>query len=196
MPIPDSSGSTVRLFVTLADGHCKLTGGRPLPKLKPDTYAELLLSPFDIEDELVRAQLMSRRTISFLPVGTKLWVRVKKDDIVEQLAEHRQSKQVWPCQPAIFVSFTLSEELMLLVRGGKNAVLCDCKNEIPSLGEHAEIVNEAATKISTAFEPSRRSHAGNVFSCVFYQEKNHLHPLNRLRLLKESEAAITDVPVK
>jgi hypothetical protein len=187
MQIPDPFARTVRLFVTVTNGQCKLLDGQPLPKLKADTHAELMLSPYDIEDMEARTRFTSERDVSFLPVGTTLWARVKPDDVSQQLGKHRKSLAIWPAGEEFGVAIVLQGDLRLLIRTGKNAILVNCACKIPALGFDADSVNEAYSKISTAFEPSRRSHAGNVFRCVFFQRADKFHLLNTLRLEKESE---------
>lgn len=187
MKIPDPFSQTVRLFVAITDGQIKLRDGQSLPKLKPETHAELVLSSFDIVDLKERAHLTSERTVSFFPAGTLLWARVNNDELPKALAAFRVEHKIWPVEPGLFVSFSLSKELLLVLRAGKTAILRECPCEIPCLQMEADSVNEAYTKTSTAFEPSRRSHSGNVFRCVFYESAGFLRPLNELRLLKESE---------
>jgi hypothetical protein len=48
--------------------------------------------------------------------------------------------------------------------------------------EEVDSLNYAFTLLSDKFEPWRRSHTGNVYERIFYQEENGiLHPLNVLR---------------
>jgi hypothetical protein len=77
-------------------------------------------------------------------------------------------------------------ELQLRIRTGKDATLVDCECEIPAINATAKSVNEAYTRISTNFEPSRRSHTGNVFNCVFSESPEGLRPLYQLRTQTES----------
>jgi len=187
MHVPDPFASTIRLFVKITDGQLKLRNGQPLPKLKPETNAELILSNSDILDPRERARLTKERSVAFMPAGTQLWARVNKDEVPQPLAAQRVEQKVWPGEPGLFVAFTLKAELLLLIRGGKNSILRECPCQIPALQTEAASVNEAYTKISIAFQPSRRSHSGNVFRYVFYECAGFLRPLNELRFAKESE---------
>ena len=89
--------------------------------------------------------------------------------------------------PGLFVPFTLSADLALIIRTGKSAALKECLCHIPSLQAQAGSINETYTKISVAFEPSRRAHTGNAFRCVFYEKDKTLFPLDDLRLKRESD---------
>jgi hypothetical protein len=186
MHIPDRFARTVRILVQITDGMCRRVGGQPLPKLSTNTTAELVLSAYDIADPKELADLTSERTVPLLPKDTTLWARVKEDQIPASLLGHRACKKIWPVEPGLFVSFTLTADLALLIRAGKNAALKECLCHIPSLGAQARSINEAYTKISVAFEPSRRSHTGNAFRCVFYEKDKTLLPLDDLRLKGES----------
>lgn len=160
---------------------------QPLPKLGPNTTAELVLSAYDISDPKELADLTSERPVPLLPKGTTLWARVKEDHVPAPLSKHRARKTIWPVEPGLFVSFTLIADLALLIRTGKSAALKECRCHIPSLEAQAGSINEAYTKISVAFEPSRRAHTGSAFRCVFYEKGETLHPLGDLRLERESE---------
>lgn len=59
---------------------------------------------------------------------------------------------------------------MIVLRGTKTANLKKCKCDIPSLDLEVNSINQAYTKISEKYEPSRASHAGNVFRKVFYRD--------------------------
>jgi hypothetical protein len=185
MFILEKTARTVRLNVVLDDGRCTLATGTPLPKLKKGASAELVVYALDLLDENERKKLVSERNIPFLPAGTTLWARVKEDDIPRNLLPHRKEMTVYPVVPDHFVAFVLEEDLQLKLRAAKGAVLVDCKCGIPSLNLEAKSVNEAYTRISIAFEPSRRSHTGNAFTCVFIEKENRLHPLENLRMAKE-----------
>lgn len=187
MHIPDPFARTVRLFVSIRNGQVILRDGQCLPKLKADTSAELLLSPFDIEDEDERARLTSEKEVPFLPSGTTLWARVKDDNVSRELKIHRTQRQVWPAGQELVVEIKLESDLGLILRAGKTAALSGCVCKIPALQCSAASVNEAYSRISVAFEPSRRSHSGNVFRCVYSQHGDKLRLLNALRLVKESE---------
>ena len=68
-----------------------------------------------------------------------------------------------------YVKVRIEEPLRLEIIGENFGRLLDCKCKIESLNQEADSVNHAYTLISTAFEPERKSHTGNVFSKVFVQ---------------------------
>jgi hypothetical protein len=187
MHIPDPYARTVRLFVTITNGRCKLHDGQELPNLKPETKAELVFSPLNIVEDKDRTRLMNQRCVLFLLAGTTLWARIKEDNIHPRLTRQRTTKKVFPGEPIVCVPFVLKQDLQLKIRAGKSAVLLDCECAIPAFQASAKSVNETYTRISVAFEPSRRSHTGNVFSCVYTERPDGLRPLNDLRIQKELE---------
>ena len=187
MFIPEKSARTVRLKVILSDGRCTLADGTALPNIKNGASAELVIHAIDLLDSRQREALISERSILFLPRGTRLWTRIKEDDVAEKLRPFMIEIIVYPVVPEWVVAFDLLEDLHLTLRAAKGAVLAECKCHIPALDFEASSVNEAYTRISTAFEPSRRSHTGNVFDCVFDERKDWLRPLLDLRYAKEAE---------
>ncbi len=187
MFILEKTARTVRFSVILDDGRCSLASGNALPKLKKGASAELVIYASDLLDEGERNQLISERNISFLPSGTTLWAWVKEDEIPANLSPHRKKLTIYPVVPGTFVALVLEDNLQLKVRASKGAVLVDCKCRIPALNADVKSVNEAYTRISVAFEPSRRSHSGNVFNCVYFESKDGLRPLGDLRMAKEVE---------
>lgn len=186
MFIPDKFARTVRLLVKITDGKVTLADGKPLPKIKNDACGELVIfSAYSIEDNGDREKLTREVKGLFLPTASSLWVRVNDDLIDNALGKFRTKRKLLSGESAHVVEINLLEDLYLLFRAGKNPTLMGAKCSIPSLDVEAASVNEAYTKISTAFEPSRRSHTGNVFNCVFAAKDEILTPLNELRLLME-----------
>jgi hypothetical protein len=125
---------------------------------------------------------MNERRVEFLSSGTSVWARVKEDKIPEELKRFGEHLNAWPNTPGFFVAISLAAPVSLVIRGDGRAALDDCACKIPSLpGKDCSSINEAYTRVSESFEPSRRSHTGNIFNCVFYESGNHLHPLRKLR---------------
>ncbi|HWQ93270.1 MAG TPA: hypothetical protein VN673_16465, partial [Clostridia bacterium] len=185
MFIPEKTARTVRFNVNLDDGLCTLADRKPLPKLKKGASAELVVYASDLLDREQREDLITEHSILLLEKGHRLWARIKEDEIPEPLKSHREKIVIYPGTPALGIAFDLKDDLKLKMRAAKGSVLCDCECNIPALKLSAASVNEAYTRISTAFEPSRRSHGGNVFNCVFFEGKNGLHALGDLRMAKE-----------
>jgi len=186
-PIPDKFASTARLPVKLTDGVWTLFDGTALPKMKADTIAELLISPWNIIDKAERERLLKEHDVEFLAAGASVWARVKENGVPSILTLDFKTKRVWPNGSGNFVEIKLVSAVGLVIRGDGRASLTDCTCGIPALPEQeCASINEAYTRISEAFEPSRRSHTGNIFNCVFYANGNLLYPLRHLRDAKLS----------
>jgi hypothetical protein len=141
-----------------------LVDGQPLPKLAMDSFAELVIAPESIEDEMVRANLAGLRTIPFLAEGSFILFGVSPAMIDDKQA----AGLVRPEHPRIlseylFVEVKLDADLWLQVRGDQEAGLSRCLCTITALGRSAQSLNHAFTIISEAYETKRRSHSGNVF---------------------------------
>lgn len=82
-----------------------------------------------------------------------------------------------------FVPFAPQEDLRLLMRGTRVAELQPCICDIGlEEGKMPASINEAYTRISEKLETWRRSHAGNVFSKVYFiDEDGEARPLSVLR---------------
>lgn len=181
-PIPDKFARTARLLVKIDKGVCTLAHGQPLPEMKSGIIAELVISPWDVIDDAAREELLNENRIEFLAKSTSIWARVKRDAIPPQLTRHYQNKIVWPKTDGVFIEIQLLSLVSLIVRGDGRAALGECNCSIPALPQlKCNSLNEAYTRISEAFEPSRRSHTGNIFNCVFFERGNCLYPLRELR---------------
>ena len=173
---------TAKLSVRITHGVRTLRDGNPLPELKPGVEAELYLSPSDVIDDTARGLLLAERTVGFLSAGTSLWARVKSDEIPDGLRRYRAHKNAWPRQRGAFVQMQLASSVRLMIRGDGRTSLTDCVCGIVGLPTlECSSINEAYTRVSESFEPSRRSNTGNIFNCVFYEEGVSLHPLRKLR---------------
>ena len=169
---------------TFALPICTLADGTPLPKIKKGASAELVVHGADLLEVRQRGVLIGERYSLFLPRGTRLWARVKEDDLAENLRPFRIEMKAYRGVPKWVVAFDLQEDLTMTLRVAVGAVLADCKCRIPALGFEAKSVHEAYTRLSTAFEPSRRYHTGNVFTCVFVASKDGLRPMAEARLAR------------
>ena len=181
MPKKVSYSATVRLPVCLDEKGIRLIDGEPLPALTPGTIGELIVDASDIVDEAVRRQLTRESEKKALSKGESLWARVRDEALPDELARHRKKHMLATGVPDLFVEFRLDADLSLIVSEGASSELQDCQCSVPALPDvTCKSVNHAYTKISEAFEPSRRSHTGNVFSCVFFMKEGRLHPLRKL----------------
>lgn len=185
-PIPDSLDRTVCLQVKITAGQCVMLDGSPLPKLKKNTTADLILPAFSFEDQVELLKFTEEYEVPFLSAGSRLWVKVKTEENLEKAkAEHRITKRPYLEGDALFLPIQLQGDLDLQIRAGKHSKLGEASIHIPHLEVDAKSINEAYSKVSAVYEPSRRSHAGNVFQEVYYEHGDTLHRLNRLRLAKE-----------
>jgi hypothetical protein len=187
MNIPDPFARTIRLRVTLTDAYCTLPNGEPLPAIAPGTSAEIIIQATALIDPSEREKFTREDRLLLLLKQTELWARVKPDTVEEHLAAHRVLKTGLGGKDGLFVVLLLVDDLYLIKRTGKSAMLDECRCHIPALGIDVASVNEAYTRISAAFEPWRRSHSGNVFREVYYGGGMHLSPLDRLRSPMEIE---------
>ncbi len=160
---------------------------KPLPKLKEGCVGELVLASTSFEDPEQLALFTQEWWTPFLPQGTVLLARVTDNTISDELRKHRVMHPHKQQFAYLFVPFHLKQNLRLKVRAGKNGQLDECECFVPALNKDFKSVNEAYTAISIAFEPRRRSHAGNVFLCVYYEAGEKLLPLKDLRIIKEAE---------
>lgn len=186
-PIPDPFAHTIRMFVKVTNGQIRLIDDQPMPKLKEGCTAELVLTSTNFTDPDELAHFTQEWWTDLLPEGVFLFARVNDDPIKEELRKHRVKTTQKFNSAYLFVPFQLKQKLRLKVRAGKNGQLDECECFVPALEKTFKSVNEAYTAISTAFEPTRRSHAGNVFLCVFFEDGDHWRPMKELRILKESE---------
>lgn len=186
-PVTDPFAQTIRLFVKVTNGEVRLSDDQPMPKLKEGCMAELVLTSSDFTDVTELAHFTQEWWTDFLPQGSVLLARVNDDPIPIELRKHRVAHPHKSHVPYFFVAFHLTQTLRLRVRAGKNGQLDECECFVPALDKDFKSVNEAYTAISTAFEPTRRSHSGNVFLCVYVEESSKLRPLKELRIEKESE---------
>jgi hypothetical protein len=179
---PDKDSTKARLSVKMAGGIWTLADGKPLPTFKPGASAELVISPWDIVDDFERARLLKESFVEFLPAETSIWARVKDDDIPSDLRRSRHQKSAGFESLSLFVEIRLVSAVSLVIRGDGRAALSECSCRIPALPDlRCSSINEAYTRISESFEPSRRSHTGNIFNCVFYERGRWLAPLRELR---------------
>lgn len=184
MSASESYASSIRLAVRIRDGQVVLADGTPIPALHKDALAELIVDAFSLANDEDRRRLTREAAHEILPRGTLLWARVKLDEIPSALRVFRESKKALNHSAHDFVQFVAEEPIRLIASEGNLPVLAECKCRIPALPHvGCSSVNEAYTRISEQFEPSRRSHTGNVFACVFVEDAGLLRPLSKLRRL-------------
>jgi hypothetical protein len=177
-----SFAPTVRLDIQINNGRITFVGGESLPAFKEGAIGQLILDASALKHDADRLRLTREAATQILAKGDSLWARVAIDTIPVSLKAHRENKTVSSGAAYGFVRMILRAPLKLIGSEGKLPVLDECDCGLPALPHVAcASVNEAYTRISEAFEPSRRSHTGNVFSCVFFEQGGSLYPLKKLR---------------
>jgi hypothetical protein len=185
--IPDPFERTVRIRIKINDGQFRMKDGSALPTFAKETEGELVVPAFAIVDDATRARLTGENNVRFLPKGFALYARLKGEGIPGNLQKRVEPWKISSGQQGVFVRFELLEDLWITLRTGKRGQLQDCPVNVFALNTTAESVNEAYTKISVAFEPSRRSHSGNVFRCVYVESTGGiLEPLEKIRVSVEA----------
>lgn len=162
----DSSAKTVRIPVRFRNGRPELLYGGPLPSIEENAVGELVLYAFSIRSAFVRDHLATEDRKTLLDTGSDLLVFVRHDGRDQRVQRRNLQNTPGTVNPG-WLSLVLKEPLVLRFRGTKSAALDPCACSIPGLDLTCSSLNEAYTRISEAFEPTRRSHTGNVFRKVF-----------------------------
>ena len=163
----------------------------PISELREGTIGEIIVHNFEIKDKARVRQYNAEADVAFLPQWTRLLAQISTKSVPENLKQWLQPEGKYIGSGA--VEIILQTDLSLHLRGTKKAKLSLCVCAIPALEAHIkeppQSVNEAYRLISEHFEPHRRSHAGNVFNCVFYLEEPSKiwQPLKVLRDQRQAE---------
>jgi hypothetical protein len=141
-----------------------------ISEISNDSLCNLVVEAYKVTDEQLLQLLLEETEVEVLPEGETLYADVDGKHIPNRLSED-STQLMTNGASRRSVKFILESPLRMKIRGTKLPSLLDCKCQIPSLEETAWSVNHAYTVISTAFEPKRRSHTGNVFEKVTYRCK-------------------------
>lgn len=160
----------LRISARLIDGEWLLEDlGVPLP-LDNGTLAELTVRPSDVSDSALRRALQRQATRILLPAGARLMSFVS----TARMDSHIHRGLVVPQTPggtnAGYVAMTLMEPLRLVIKPPRRPYLDNCNVWIDALDRAAGSINEAHTLISVRYETDRRSHTGNVFHRVLFED--------------------------
>jgi hypothetical protein len=175
----------LRISARLVDGEWLLEDlGVPLP-LENGTLAELTVRPSDVADYALRQALQRHAKCTLLPEGARLMSFVS----TARVDSHIYRGLVVPRPPggtnAGYVAMRVIEPLHLVVKPPRRPYLDNCDVWIDALVRTAGSINEAHTLISVKYETDRRSHTGNVFHRVLFEETTpqggRWLPLERLR---------------
>lgn len=207
---------TLKIPVAVAKGKITyLYDGEP-PPLEDVWIGDLVIPVAAASDKEWLKALEDERPVEILPESTRLLVAIREqylpnhtldqrfefdttlrrhrflfDNAGMQAATYREEYKmaIKDCDHFACVEVILLQPLRLLLRGTKQAVLKKAECVIPALnGRHAGSVNQAYSIISGSFEPNRRSHNGNVFERVRYQDDRGIwRPLRVLRDREETK---------
>lgn len=195
MILKDSLAKTALLPVRFKDGKfINYLTQEEVCGIDEGALCDLVVDAYRITDPELLALLNDETDTELFPEGEMLYADVSEKEIPENFSKFATSSaNISIGANGKFVAIHLKTPLKMMFRGTKQPALFDCGCEIPSLEETAKSLNHAYTLISTAFEPHRRSHTGNVFKKVFYKcrSKDYRNgswiPLEELRLAKLQE---------
>lgn len=209
---PSEAEKLVRLPVKVVRGQIVLANGKPLPELEECGGATLVVPATQVKDPDLLARLRQIETIEFLSSGASVlldmrldsaarreWSKLYQFDVKKKRHPfiHSQANQVLPYYlPEYRLGFAcveavLIEPLYLALQGANKASLCGGRCRLPTLGLEAISINHAYTLASQHFEPSRKSHTGNVFEKAQCKDRHGMwRSLDHLR--KEYEAEYQD----
>jgi hypothetical protein len=160
-----------RIDVRFDGTNFVLLNGKPLPAIAKDSVAQLVLAPECILDSSVRANLSGQKNIRLRSGGSSVLLGVSPTMVESHLATGLIPANAIPVVSSyLFVETKLEADLLLQVRGDREAKLLPCCCTIPALKMGAQSVNHAFMIISEAFEKKRRSHSGNVFDRAYAQD--------------------------
>lgn len=187
-------GSIVRtaiIPVRFVDGtFVNLITKEPLKELRNNSTFDLVVDAYEIADPALLSLLNDEREVDLLPAGEILLANISDKSVPDHLSKFTSRPDgLFRSVGGLFVEIHLETQLGMLLRGTKTPALSDCRCFIPALNETAASINHAYTLISTAFEPDRRSHTGNVFDKVFYFSKHRgdlFGSWAELRLLRDT----------
>jgi|AntRauTorcE11898_2_1112593.scaffolds.fasta_scaffold03457_2 hypothetical protein len=205
------SENRVRIPVKLVDGKWEFFYGGTVP-IAEETLAEIVVDKTRITDQEFLNRLKKKTSYKIMEPGTKLFValtiksqsidvnlrtQLQKIDIKKVSVDKRFSR--YGVRPETrFVEIIVGDASKRDVARNKSAqggVWLELEGMDPQgltvstlklpegiTDEEVDSLNYAFTLLSDKFEPWRRSHTGNVYERIFYQEENGiLHPLNVLR---------------
>jgi hypothetical protein len=172
-------------------GELKPFFDMPMPKLKEGAIVDLVCEEYQLEDKQLALMLNTEEVVNLLSKSTTLFAHMRQERSRQRSALQwgDLSPEVHVDSETFFIPFTIQEDLLLKLRGTRKAELQTCKCD---LGDGALLpptsINQAYTRLSEKYEPSRRSHTGNVFDKVLYMGADgKAKPLSHLRRMAESK---------
>ena len=194
MPVPRDllkPDKHVVIPLQVVKGELKPYFDMPMPKLKEGAIVDLICEEYQLEDKLLARMLNTEEVVTLLQKGTTLFAQMRQEGSRQRSALQWAdlSPEVHMDPETFFVPFVIQEDLNLKLRGTRKAELQTCKCD---LGDGALMppasINQAYTRLSEKYEPSRRSHTGNVFDKVLYMGTDgKAKPLSHLRRMAEAK---------
>jgi hypothetical protein len=176
----------VRIPVRIVEGHVEYFYGGDLPAFVDGAVGDLVLSQEMLVNEEDLRLLQQEQRVPLLQPDTELLIRSSSNGIPERLRKACRQETLPDSGPTMTVPVVLKSDLIFRWRGPKRGRLEPVECAIAALNTPAKSVNHAYRLVSEAFEPARRSHAGNVFNEVFFRGPAGWRELNVLR--QEHEA--------
>ncbi|SOY48515.1 hypothetical protein [Cupriavidus taiwanensis] len=200
----------IRIPVQFINGRWEFLYGGPVPA-REGTVADLVLNRGAIVDKNFLALLSKRTEHKILSAGTELLVALTvkpKVPLSDSLRKYLISKSAVSLSPnyfhvvrsgdTMFVKVSIggpTEQqirkhpgndggIWLSVQGTQPKGIVTSQVKVPQEVSETPLdsLNHAFTRLSEEFEPWRKSHTGNIYDRVLYQEKNKSwYPLNVLR---------------
>jgi hypothetical protein len=187
---PLNPGKSVVIPLRMAGGELKPFFDMPMPKLKEGAIVDLICEEHALEDKSFARLLNTEEVVTLLEEGTRLFAHLRQERSSKRSALQWSdlSPEVPVDSETFFVPFSIREDLRLKLRGTRKAELQTCQCD---LGDGAlqspSSINQAYTRLSEMYEPSRRSHTGNVFMKVLFIAANgKAKPLAHLRRSAEA----------
>ena len=213
----------IRVPVKLVDGVWEFFYGGVLP-VKNGAIGELILEKYSIEDHAFLARLQQRSEYKILEVGSELRVALTikpfsqiEDNLKKQLftmnANELGDYTLHSLSPdtqflRVYIGNPTSRQkkirpkdtggIWLQLQGTQPKSIVTSTVIVPPQISSLplESLNHAFTRLSENYEPWRKSHTGNIYDRVLYQEKNgRWYPLSVLRnavIAKDEHELIKD----
>ncbi len=164
--------------IRIQDGKLIPFYGENMPVFEDTRYAELHLPASAFQNDHEKDLYSYQKSVCLLNKGAELWAAFSVNRGNNQAGDgfpiDNAFDQIPPLPKSVWVSFTLQEDLYLLMRGTKTPQLAPCQcttipNKVLEIPLEAPSLNSLLTKISEKVETGRLSHSGNVFTQIFYQ---------------------------
>lgn len=173
--LPDADAhweGTVRIPAILAaDGSLKPLMAATWPKVNAETVVDIVIPVPALADASEREALLRREQIPLLPAPSRLMIRVNRSRLPSSPPSPLHPIDNAFPKPGVFASVTALGPVTLCRQAGRHSFLAAVDCEIPALRRKAVSLNEAYRRVSEVFEPTRRSHGGNVFLNVYYLDE-------------------------